>query len=204
MTVQPSSPVALQSPAPAERSPAEDDLAKALSHPLRLELLRRFNEGVSSPVELARALDVPLGNVSYHVRVLERLGCIELVDTAQRRGAVEHYYRALRRATLNTESWSALPRSVRSSLSSRILEGTIDDICASVESGSFDSLPDRFLAFTPLVLDRQAWDELKTELDALLDRAMTLQAESAGRLHTAPESEQLSRLVLMHYPPATA
>ena len=34
----------------------------------------------------------PLGNVSYHVRQLEKAGLIELVAVKQRRGALEHYY----------------------------------------------------------------------------------------------------------------
>jgi hypothetical protein len=35
--------------------------------------------------------------VSYHVRILARLGLIELVRTTPRRGAVEHHYRSLPR-----------------------------------------------------------------------------------------------------------
>ena len=41
--------------------------------------------------ELAAEFNEPLGNVSYHVVVLRDLGMIELVDTAARRGAIEHY-----------------------------------------------------------------------------------------------------------------
>lgn len=74
--------------------PTETGMAKALSHPLRVKLLTLFGESVASPNELAKKLDEPLTNVSYHVRMLHDLGCIELVDTAPRRGALEHFYRA--------------------------------------------------------------------------------------------------------------
>ena len=39
-------------------------MAKALAHPLRVQLLSLLNEGVSSPNELAKKLDEPLTNVS--------------------------------------------------------------------------------------------------------------------------------------------
>jgi DNA-binding transcriptional ArsR family regulator len=66
-------------------------LAKALSHPLRARIFAILNEQVASPNEMAEMIGEPLPNVSYHARVLVDLGCIELVRTAQRRGAIEHY-----------------------------------------------------------------------------------------------------------------
>jgi DNA-binding transcriptional ArsR family regulator len=66
-------------------------LAKALSHPMRARILAILNERVASPNEIAAMIDERLPNVSYHVRALQELGCIELVRTAQRRGAIEHY-----------------------------------------------------------------------------------------------------------------
>jgi hypothetical protein len=45
-----------------------------------------------SPNSLPAALGEPLGNVSYHVRQLEKATLTELVAVKQRRGALEHYY----------------------------------------------------------------------------------------------------------------
>ena len=45
-----------------------------------------------SPNSLYVAAGDALGNVSYHVRQLEKAGLIELVAVKQRRGALEHYY----------------------------------------------------------------------------------------------------------------
>lgn len=69
-------------------------VAKALSHPLRATLLQLLGEGQASPNELAKRLQEPLTNVSYHVRQLNELGLLELVATEPRRGALEHFYRA--------------------------------------------------------------------------------------------------------------
>lgn len=73
-------------------------LAKALSNSLRANALKLIGEGVASPKSIAEKLDVDLPTVAYHVRVLRRLGCIELVETKSRRGAVEHIYRVAAQA----------------------------------------------------------------------------------------------------------
>jgi DNA-binding transcriptional ArsR family regulator len=67
-------------------------LAKALSHPIRIEILEAIGGDGASPVQLSRDLDEPLGTVSYHVSNLKKLGCLKLLDSIPRRGAVEHVY----------------------------------------------------------------------------------------------------------------
>ncbi len=69
-------------------------LLKALAHPLRAKALPLFAEGTVSPIQVARRLDVDVSHLAYHIRVLRQLGFIELVETRQRRGALEHFYRA--------------------------------------------------------------------------------------------------------------
>lgn len=71
----------------------DERLAKALSNSLRAKALKLIAEGYASPKTIAEQLDADLPTVAYHVRVLRRLGCIELVETKKRRGAVEHIYR---------------------------------------------------------------------------------------------------------------
>lgn len=73
-------------------------LAKALSHSVRAQALALIVEGVTSPKQIAERLDADLRGVAYHVRVLQRLGCVELVETRQRRGALEHLYKATEQA----------------------------------------------------------------------------------------------------------
>lgn len=70
-------------------------LAKALSSPLRARALALIAEGVASPKAIADELGLDVRGVAYHVRVLRKLGCIELVETHQRRGAIEHIYRVI-------------------------------------------------------------------------------------------------------------
>ena len=73
-------------------------LAKALSSSLRVQALALISEGVASPKAISDRLGLDVRTVAYHVRVLRELDCIELVETAQRRGAIEHIYRVAERA----------------------------------------------------------------------------------------------------------
>jgi predicted ArsR family transcriptional regulator len=74
-------------------------LAKALSNSVRARALTLISDGAGSPKAIAEALGLDVRSVAYHVRVLRELGCIELVETHQRRGAVEHVYQLTERAT---------------------------------------------------------------------------------------------------------
>lgn len=75
----------------------DERVVKALNHPTRVRILGVLRDReLASPVELSQELCVPLGTVGYHVRRLESLGFIELARRTQRRGAVEHHYRARR------------------------------------------------------------------------------------------------------------
>jgi DNA-binding transcriptional ArsR family regulator len=179
-------------------------LIKALSHPLRMRVLMRLNLGVASPVELARELEEPLANVAYHTRVLLDLGCVELVRTEHRRGAVEHYYRAVVRPYFSDSDWAQLPPSARQSISEAVLQRIWSDAADALRSGAFDARDDRHLSRTPLVLDERGWRELNELLADLLERALQLEAQSAGRRQEADEGEVLSSLVLIHHPRAPA
>jgi DNA-binding transcriptional ArsR family regulator len=71
----------------------DNDLLVALRHPLRRGILRRMEGKESiSPRELASALNQPLSNVSYHVRVLADCAAISLVGTKPVRGSMQHFY----------------------------------------------------------------------------------------------------------------
>lgn len=177
-------------------------LAKALAHPLRVRLLAALNEGVASPNQLAEQVDEPLQNVSYHVRVLLSLGCIELVRTAQRRGAIEHFYRALTRPSFSDTDWEQLPASARHSISDSVLAQVWDDAARALTAGSFDERDDRHLARTPLSLDEAGWAKLNELLSELQDRALEIQNESAERLAKSDDEALATRLVTMHFPAA--
>src|SRR6266567_3375366 len=92
-----------------KREPAnelDETLLRAISHPLRHRLLSLLDDRVASPNELAQELGLPLGRVSYHIRLLADLGAIELVRAEPRRGALEHFYRAVTSVWFSEADWT--------------------------------------------------------------------------------------------------
>jgi DNA-binding transcriptional ArsR family regulator len=159
----------------------DERLAKALSHPLRQRILQRLNEGgVRSPNELSRELGDPLGNVSYHVRILRELDCVELVRTEQRRGALEHYYRATAEPWLDDEQWARLPAAFRRKTLGRTLSEILEGASAASRETGFDH-PEVKVDRLELELDDTAWSEVVKLLNATHEAALRIQSESARR-----------------------
>jgi DNA-binding transcriptional ArsR family regulator len=181
---------------------AEPDIArrliKALSHPLRMRVLLRLDRRVASPVELARELGEPLGTVAYHTRVLADLGCVELVRTEPRRGAIEHYYRAVAQPYFSDSDWARLPASARQSIIEAILQRAWAEAADALRVGTFDARDDLHLSRTPLALDERGWRELNGLLAELLEHTFRIEAESTAR-RGADGDEVRSSLVLMHF-----
>jgi hypothetical protein len=95
---------------------AEGDVtwAKALSHPLRGNILRIMRrEGSLSPIAVSREIGQPVGTIAYHFRQLHKLGYIEVCDELQRRGATEHVYRLTQKSGSAPESTPRHPGRTR-------------------------------------------------------------------------------------------
>lgn len=177
----------------------EQIVAKAFAHPLRVQILIILNEKVASPNMLAQQLDQSLNLVAYHVRVLEKYDCIELVDTKQRRGATEHFYRATRRQFLTDNEWSRLPKSLRPGLSGAMLKSAFDDVEEALDLETFDELEDRHLSRTPMVVDKKGWEDTAELLAGTLDKLLEIQAEANERLAKSDEESLLSKVIMLHF-----
>lgn len=177
----------------------EQIVAKAFAHPLRVQILIILGEKVASPNMLAQQLDQSLNLVAYHVRVLEKYDCIELVDTKQRRGATEHFYRAIRRQFLSDDEWSRMPESLRPGMAGAMLKSVFEDIEAAAKSGTLDEVEDIHLSRTPMVVDKQGWSDVSTLLKSSLDRLLEIQAESSERIAASGDEGILSKVHLLHF-----
>ncbi len=161
-------------------------LVKGLAHPLRIHILRVLETRVASPSEIAEEIGAPLGNVSYHVRFLARVGLIELTSTKPRRGAVEHYYRAVGRVSVTDQAWAQVPDVVKNGVISATLDQAGRVIGAAASSGGFER-SDAVVARREMLLDEKGFAELAAELNGLLERIKEIEKGSAERLETAPE-----------------
>ncbi len=190
--------------ATSEETVLDQRLVKAMAHPLRYQILIELNQRIASPKELADEFGEELGVVSYHVRTLRKLGCIELVRTTPRRGAVEHHYRAVMRPFFSAEQWARLPASARRSADTVLASRVVDDIASATGAGGFDR-DDTHLSRTPLALDEQGWKDVQRILADALEAILDTQAQTNGRLAEAGgQTPELSaEVVLMHFERAT-
>ena len=177
-------------------------LVKALGHPLRLRILEVISDrGEASPVALAREFGRPLATVSHHARVLRDLGCIEVVRTRQRRGAVEHFYRAVSRPFLDDDDWAQLPAVLRRGMARELFRRIFTEASDSGTEGGFDDAS-ACIARLPLELDERGRRELSELLHATLQRAEAIERRSqaraanrAARIRSASPSE----LAILHF-----
>jgi DNA-binding transcriptional ArsR family regulator len=172
-------------------------LLKAVSHPLRAKILSVLQEEEASPKELATYLGAPLANVAYHVKVLCTLKLIRLVRTTRRRGAIEHYYKALAAPHIEDEAWSQTPDVIKGAVVASALEQVGADVNRAASIGGFNR-SNAHLTRTNVVLDAEAWDVLADRLLEVMDLAAQLEAQSERRLRCADhEGERHAGLVMM-------
>jgi len=69
------------------------DELRATAHPLRLRLLSLLTGLPASAAEAGRELGCSQASASYHLRVLERAGLVEVVETVRLRGGEAKRYR---------------------------------------------------------------------------------------------------------------
>jgi len=154
---------------------------KALAHPLRIRILALLADRSASPVQLSSQLDATLGTVAYHVRTLHSLGLVELVDTRQRRGATEHYYRAREHPRFPDDAWAGLAPVAKQRMLSAMLQQIGQYVTASAAAGGFDRA-DAHMTRRSLQLDDDAFAELAAATRRWLDEAEAIGAAAAERM----------------------
>jgi DNA-binding transcriptional ArsR family regulator len=167
--------------------PAHEKLVKGLSHPVRTECLTILASRTASPRQIADLLNHDLSNVSYHVRVLEELGLIELVGEESVRGAVAHYYKAVERPLASATEWEQLPLDVQEAFSAHSWDVLLRDVTSAIEKRTFDKRPDRHLTRTSLLLDAEGFARLSALMDELLEAVFEEQAAAADRMTRSGE-----------------
>jgi DNA-binding transcriptional ArsR family regulator len=182
-----------------QRKNVGETLVKVVAHPLRVQALAVLTERPASPKELAAELGSPVGNVSYHVRELEQVGLIELVEEKKRRGAVEHFYRAISRPPLSPDEWVRLSLDERQGFSAWTIQLLLADASQALGAGSFDARSDRHLSRTPLLVDEEGWRELVEVQATALRGVLEVQAASAARMDSASDEEGIPTIAAMTF-----
>lgn len=169
---------------------------KALSHPLRVRVLALLQERDSSPVELAKMLDVKLGVVSYHVKTLRDYGLVELVEMRQRRGAVEHVYRVKERPQLSDDAWGDAPPVAKQAYVASFLSTVRAYTDAAAAAGGFDR-KDAHFTRTVAPLDEKGWKALGRAYERFLGQVDKAIADADGRIASGETERHMDAGVVL-------
>lgn len=172
-------------PKKANKPPLLDQrLVRALAHPLRVEILDLLTERVMSPKALSEKLPAPLSNVSYHVGILEENDAVELIRQAQRRGAIEHFFRATATSFVGSPDWRHVPKLFLGLVGGASLQSFTEKAIAAIRAGKFDDEGSDF-TWVPIMVDPQGKEEAGKIREGAIKELLRVQERSKRRLAQA-------------------
>ncbi len=169
-------------PTANKKNSGEMTLGAIVAHPLRSQCLTILAERTASPAELAEELDENLGNVSYHVRKLWRGGAVEIVEEKPVRGAMEHFYRAVRVPHFSDEESADASKEKRTIVARQVFSLMTANATSAVEAGTLAERTDLHITRLPMRVDEEGWKEMRDLFEEMLERQFEIQAKSAERL----------------------
>jgi DNA-binding transcriptional ArsR family regulator len=178
----------------------DQNLVRALAHPMRVRILEALQGRAASPTEMAHAFDESLGVVSYHANALLDVGCIEQVRTRPKRGTIEHFYTARPRSFIGHQDWRRTPVSVRGGVTDEAIRTFIAKVGQAVDADTIDSREDTTLNWMPITVDEQGWRETAEILDRALRELMAVATASRGRLGADPGIPVVTGLAAFEVP----
>lgn len=176
-------------------------MAKALSHPVRVQILACLREREASPSDISREIDVPVVNVSHHIQVLLKLGVIQQVAVRHVRGALEHRYRVVPQMTLSPEHFKTLPPAAIRTFIADAAQGIVDGLVEAIASDYFYERANNHVSWTPLELDEEGWENVHDLLTETIERALAEQEAARARAAARGTDSELirGRLNIMHF-----
>lgn len=155
---------------------------KALSHSLRVEILRQLEEGPSSPNRISERLGEEVSNVSHHMKVLLECECVELIDTRPVRGTVERVYKLKPQGAIGSASWKEVPSVLRTKYANNALATFAERAIEALDAGTLESREGSGVTWLPLTVDEPGWKELRRVLRNCEMRSRAVADKSAERM----------------------
>jgi DNA-binding transcriptional ArsR family regulator len=180
-------------------------LIKALGHPVREHILAVLNERIASGSEIGEELGADVSSFYHHVEELEKLECIERVETRRRRGAKEHFFKARTSVFFDDAAWQQLPSTVKNDQAVSGLQLLFDDVVAAVKEETLNARDDRHVSWTPGFFDEQGWKEAVDLMNATMESLCAIREAAALRLTESGERGMSATLAMLAFetpPPA--
>lgn len=183
-------------------------LARIFSHPLRAQLLALLNEQPGSPHDLKVRLETrgdpqDLNLISYHVRVLDRYGAIELVDTESVRGATKHIYAANRKMLIDGDDWLELPDEAQIGICANAIGEAVERAQAALEHGTMQK-DDPVIVNLRLEVDDEAWALILERVTVAWDEIERVGADAVSRTPDPAKRSPVTVSLLAYKSPRAA
>lgn len=144
---------------------------KAISQEYRLQIVEAFENKAKTAKQIAEFMGEPHGRVNYHIKMLEKVGIIELVEEIVKFGVVEKYYCPVAEKIIIDSTAVTLDDEMTDSIgkvSLAFFEGISRDFYESLEN--FNGTVSRKIsyAFDYYLIDEEA-KELSDKLSQVMD-----------------------------------
>jgi DNA-binding transcriptional ArsR family regulator len=143
-----------------DRVELDQDLAQVISNDNTVKALGYLVEREGSPKEVGETLGISTSLAGHHIKKLEALRLVELIEERDVGGTIQHVYRAVIRPMISTEEWGKLSIAQRQRYSLWIVRILLADASRAFNTGTFDAHPNRHLSRIPMVVDAEGLDEV--------------------------------------------
>jgi len=175
--------------------PFPERMAPILADDLCLEILSQLNRTDMSVKQFHREFgsDASEGAVRHRFGRLNDLAWITVVDKVKKRAAYENIWRATRPAVSTNGPWANVPESLRETEVWDTFKRFSDLVKQAIVAGSFDIRDDRHLSWCIVNLDREGWEKVVGNMEAL--PAFTRGEEEQAKRRIAKGGKPLTMVV---------
>ena len=172
--------------------PFHERLSPAIADDICLRIVHELNLRAMSAARFYRAFGPEFDGASYQnvlrrFKRLEELRWLARVPPPVHQRSTEHFYRATIPTIQDNFLRPNLSDAANNSGGWKAFQQLCGDVKEAMQAGTFDARTDRYVSWTYLAFDRQAWGEVIVEQDALLHYIDDEQRRAAKRLKDSGE-----------------
>lgn len=175
--------------------------SRVCANQMDLQIVDQLNRGELSPKRLHALMDglITLPGSDRRLKKLARQGWATEARQetgGARRGAVEHFYRAVGPALIDNESWAEIPDAIKVTITSRTFEQLREKVKEAVDVGTFDARIDRHLTWSLLRLDQIGWKAVVSVVDSFFAGLLDEEKRAKQRIRSSGEKPILATIGL--------
>lgn len=158
----------------------EEAVQYALAHKIRVEILILLNEASYTAAEIAELTELPLSNVSNHIRRMLEDGSIEVAKVEERRATNIYWYRAVELPYYSQEEAEQLTEMERHVTAGLVVQSGMAEVMAALWKRNLAD-PRTILSWDWYNVDAEGQDALEAENLRHLERLREIECESVNR-----------------------